>query len=76
MQELYERLARVETNVETLGETMTATAADVRAIRDHIIVSKAKHAFAYKALSIIGAVLTGAVGVYAALHDQLAKIFG
>lgn len=63
MQEVYDRLARVETNVDNMAKVLTDTAADVRAIRDHMIAGKARR----RMLATLGAIATGAAGLYVAL---------
>lgn len=76
MQELFERLARVETDIGSLKTTVSATAVDVRAIREHLISARATRRASFKTLSIIGGVVTFAATVYAAFQGAFAKILG
>jgi hypothetical protein len=64
-----ERLARVETALESLTETVNATAADVRAVRDHMLTTKGK-ASGWRAL---GSLVVG-VGVVASGVGALAAV--
>lgn len=68
-----ERLTRVETSLAALATTVNATAADVRAVRDHMLTSKARSAGGWRVLTLLGALIAGvaslggAVGAVAAV---------
>lgn len=54
------RLTRVEAGLAALTDTVNATALDVRAVRDHLLIGKGRRAGAWKVLAIIGGIMTGA----------------
>ena len=74
MDSIPERLARVETSLDALTITVNHTAADVRAVRDHMITSKAKAAGSWKTLSLIGSLVVG-TGLVAGGVGAIAVVF-
>lgn len=64
-----ERLARVETALSGLTTTVNATAADVRAVRDHMLTTKGKSA----GWRLMGSLVVG-VGVFAGGVGAIAAV--
>jgi hypothetical protein len=72
---MHERLATVEAKLTTLGETVDATAGDVREIRDYMISTRSSASARWKTLTILGALVMGIASLGAGFNALVNVLF-
>jgi hypothetical protein len=72
---LHERIAVVEAELRALKVTTDLTAADVRLIRDHIIVDHAARRGRIRTAFVVGGFLTGVASLWSAFGNEIRRLF-
>lgn len=74
--DIYERLTKVETRLETISTDQAAMGTDVRAIRDYILTEKGAHRRSTKVWAGALALVTAGAAFWQAFGEQFKRFFG
>lgn len=74
--DIYERLTKVETRLETFGVAQEAMGTDVRTIRDYILTEKGARGRSTKVWAGALALITAGAAFWQAFGEQVRRFFG